>query len=105
MCGAADDEIWFTVGQSDQKLNLFMGGTSVPGYHHSSTQVLKDLPRVIGFAYNNSSIVLYLDGQQDGGGDTTGSVTINGAFRIGTSPNVTDGFTGLISRFRIFMRI
>jgi len=84
-----DNKIWFTIdNDGSEKQNIYLGNTTTPGYHNSTTSITRGVLSQIGFTYNNG-ITFYLNGNPDGTGATTGSlgysVTTDGQTRFGAN--------------------
>ena len=62
---------------------MYLGSTTTPGYHNSTTAVTYGSYQHIAVTYNGTTITFYKDGSAIGTGSTTGNVGSVTDFRIG----------------------
>ncbi len=104
----AGTQIWATINEGgNQKIGVYLGGTSSPGYHHSNTAVTKNVLHHIAFTYDTTKGVFYLDGKADGEMSTTGTLSALGnTLTIGQRDDLAafNQFTGYINFVAVYNR-
>ena len=83
------DQFWFVFDNSgNDKINVYLAGTSSPGYHNSDRVIPRDGWHHVGFTYDGATLTQYLDGAPNGTVATTGVLASSNLIRIGASTTV-----------------
>lgn len=102
------DAFWYNKDTgNNEKQNVYLGATTTPGYHNSNTALTANTWQHVGFVYNGSSVLFYLAGNADGGGNTTGNLgwLNTEAWTMGARDSRNGYYAdGLFSEYAIFSR-
>lgn len=104
----SDDTLWMNVDTGgDDKFNVYLGNTSVKGYHSSNATVPRGVWTHLAFTYDDDldELSLYINGQLDRTVTTSGLLGFDSTVAVGIREDLTtDVFEGLIDELAVYSR-